>query len=84
MAELKESFVQVLHEMFETAEKEGREFIRVTSGDLHQRVGAINRYPACCNAMRSEMQAADIIISSPPKGDGASLVIEYKLPRGKK
>jgi len=37
--------------------------------------------PVCCNVMLSEMSNEDVIVSKPPKGQGASLVIRYKLPR---
>lgn len=31
--------------------------------------------------MRSEMNNGDRVVSSPPSGAGASLVIEYQVPR---
>ena len=33
--------------------------------------------PECCEVMYSKMKGNDSIISSPPKGKGASLTIRY-------
>lgn len=38
--------------------------------------------PVCCSVMRKAMGPNDHEIQAPPKGDGASLTIEYRLPRG--
>ena len=36
----------------------------------------------CCNVMYAEMvEGVDDILSAPPSGQGASVVIEYLLPR---
>ena len=38
--------------------------------------------PVCCDVMYAEMlDEADAILAAPTKGKGASLVIEYLLPR---
>jgi 5-methylcytosine-specific restriction protein A len=78
-------FHTVLREIFFSKEKQGLSKIAVNSGDLHRRVGGYpgknHRMPTCCSAMRSEMRDGDRIIQSPPKGNGASLTIEYQLPR---
>ena len=43
--------------------------------------GPDHRMPVCCDVMYAEMlDAADAILAAPPKGKGASLVIEYLLP----
>jgi hypothetical protein len=43
--------------------------------------GNNHRMPVCCAAMRAEMRAGDNIVRAPPSGDGANVVIEYRLPR---
>lgn len=67
------------------AERSGQRLLRVRSGDLHRRVGGYpgpsHKMPQCCRAMRTAMSIGDIVIESPPKGAGANLVIEYRLPR---
>ena len=56
------------------------------SGDLHKRVGGYpgsnHRMPVCCEVMYAEMiDGVDEILHAPPKRKGASLEIEYLLPR---
>jgi 5-methylcytosine-specific restriction protein A len=59
--------------------------ITIKSGDLHRRVGGYpshnHRMPVCCHVMRANMRSGDQILAAPPKGDGATLVIRYRLPR---
>ena len=58
-----------------------RNYIDITSGDIHLEMGGYPqpnpRMPSCCNAMRQLMLEGDIIISEPPKGNGATLTIRY-------
>jgi 5-methylcytosine-specific restriction protein A len=60
-------------------------FVDVKSGDLHRRVGGYpsydHRMPICCSVMKNIMKSGDIILHKPPSGQGASLIIRYKLPR---
>jgi 5-methylcytosine-specific restriction protein A len=57
----------------------------VTAGDLHRSVGGYpgqhHRMPVCCRAMRSALTQEDTILAQPPKGDGATLAISYRIPR---
>jgi 5-methylcytosine-specific restriction protein A len=79
-------FVKALNAAFLEAERAGQSSIRVKSGDLHRQVGGYpgpsHRMPVCCKVMRSAMFPGDRILEAPPKGAGASLVVEYVLPRG--
>ncbi|MBQ3369055.1 hypothetical protein IJG44_09175 [bacterium] len=52
-------------------------FIDLKAGDIHKAVGADNRMPSCCNAMRNFMKGDDKILSQPPQGDGSSVTIRY-------
>jgi 5-methylcytosine-specific restriction protein A len=78
-------FTGELQRIFADAEQRGLNSISVNSGELHRRVGGYpgrnHRMPMCCSAMRRIMKDGDIIIQAPPRGDGASLTIEYQLPR---
>ena len=60
-------------------------YVDVTSGDLHRRVGGYpgpsHRMPICCSVMRQSMLGGDVIVAEPPKGNGATLTIRYRLPR---
>ena len=60
--------------------------VRIKAGDLHRSVGGYpgpnHRMPICCAAMRAAMQSGDRVVDGPPSGKGASLTIEYRLPRG--
>ena len=79
-------FVAKLNTMLSRAEEEGLSEIRLSAGELHREVGGYpgvdHRMPVCCNAMRKAMQIGDALIKEPPSGQGASLTIKYKLPRG--
>ena len=58
-----EDFRQVLQRSLDDAQRQGKEFLIVTAGDLHRRVGGYpgpnHRMPACCGAMRSLMRDGD-------------------------
>ncbi len=79
-------FRQTLLDRFAAAEREGVTSLLVKAGDLHREVGGYpglkHRMPSCCAALRGAMQPGDQFIYVPPKGNGASLTIEYRLPRG--
>lgn len=81
-------FTAKLNTIFSEAEKERLSEITVNAGELHKEVGGYpspsgnHRMRACCNAMRQAMQKGDVVIEEPPKGEGKSLTIKYKLPRG--
>jgi hypothetical protein len=61
----------------------GMTHIDITSGEVHRQVGGYpgrnHRMATCCDTMRSIMKENDSIISEPPKGKGATLVIRYRL-----
>lgn len=79
-------FTAKLNTMLSKAEKERLPAIEINAGELHRKVGGYpgvdHRMPVCCNAMRKAMQIGDVVIEEPPSGQGASLTIKYKLPRG--
>jgi hypothetical protein len=79
-------FHDELMRLFQHAVNNGLENIEVSAGELHRSVGGYpgpdHRMPVCCSVMRSEFSAdCDLVLESPPKGDGASLTIRYNLPR---
>ncbi|MDR1257496.1 MAG: hypothetical protein LBJ86_07090 [Spirochaetaceae bacterium] len=80
-----EIFRKALRKIFDRESKAGASTVVVNSGNLHRLVGGYpgtnHRMPICCSVMRQEMKDVDRIIDSPPKGNGASLSIEYQLPR---
>jgi len=85
MAATRDEFAAELERIFNDAEQLDLNFIGVSSRALHRRVGGYpgrnHRMPVCCDAMRAAMCADDRIVRQPPKGDGASLLIHYVLPR---
>jgi 5-methylcytosine-specific restriction protein A len=80
-----EIFRKALHEIFDSEGKAGAATVVVNSGNLHRLVGGYpgpnHRMPICCDVMRQEMRDGDRVIAEPPRGNGASLTIEYLLPR---
>jgi hypothetical protein len=79
-------FQKAVDEIFRSAQQQGLREITITSGDLHRQVGGYpsnnHRMPVCCHVLRANMSTGDQILAAPPKGDGATLVIRYRLPRG--
>ena len=80
-----ENFRIALIEILEKSQKQGLSFVDIRSGDLHRSLGDYpgpnHRMPLCCSVMRNFMDQKDMIIASPPRGNGATLVIRYHLPR---
>ena len=79
----KSAFQEELQRVFSAAQ--GETCTTVVAGDLHRRVGG---YPnrnhhmrLCCRVMREAMRVGDEEIQSPASGAGASLKIQYRLPR---
>lgn len=86
MAKNKDDFKNTLLCIFKLSQLvRGISGVAVRSGDLHTLVGdypgADHRMPVCCNVMKEEMKAGDQILDEPSSGQGANLVIFYKLPR---
>lgn len=78
-------FDKALREFFLKAESNNLASIQLTSKDLHLEVGEYpgpnHRMPTCCKVMRDAMRVGDKTIAAPPKGNGATLRIEYHFPR---
>lgn len=74
-------FEETLNTILYEARANGRKFELVCSSELHMRVGGYqgskHRMPLCSSVMRVIMQANDLILRQPPKGNGATLEIEY-------
>lgn len=85
MAATKIDFERALREVLLEAERSGLDSVAVDAASLHRRVGGYpgndHRMPVCCSVMRQTMEYTDVILSAPPKGNGASLLIRYDLPR---
>lgn len=85
MAAMSDDFKSALQAIFAEAERLDLSFIGITAGALHRRVGGYpgddHRMPVCCSVMRGAMAVADRIVDQPPKGDGASLLVHYSIPR---
>ena len=87
---VRSQFENALRAIFSAAKRSHHEEISVQSGDLHRAVGgyppkknANHRMPVCCSVMLDFMEEKDEIIKSPPKRQGATLLIRYVLPRKK-
>lgn len=82
-----EEFKVELHRMMLEAVQQGKEYVEINAGELHRRVGgypgANHRMPNCCQVMRQAFISGygDIVLEEPPKGQGASLTIRYRVPR---
>jgi 5-methylcytosine-specific restriction protein A len=79
------AFHQALRRQFTRAARAGERSVRVQAGALHRIIGGYpgprHRMPTCCEVMQSERRPGDAVLQSPPRGVGASLTIEYKVPR---
>lgn len=76
-------FREELSNMMSASRKQGKKYIDVMSKELHTRVGGYpgtnHRMPVCCSVMYQMMSGNDEVLSSPPKGKGATLFIRYYL-----
>lgn len=58
-----------------------KEYVDICAGNLHRVVGGYpgknHKMPICSSVMKTTMSGDDVILQSPPKGNGASLVIRY-------
>lgn len=79
------TFAEEIARRFIEAEKLGADSIKVNAGEVHQAVGGYpgknHSMPTCCDAMYREQRDGDQVVSAPFKGKGATLTIEYMLPR---
>jgi 5-methylcytosine-specific restriction protein A len=85
MAYSTRDFEAELNRKLFAATNEGKRNAAVNAGELHRQLGEYpgpnHRIPICCEVMHREMKVGDQLISTPPKGKGASLTIRYQLPR---
>ncbi|WP_421580101.1 hypothetical protein [Shinella sp. M31] len=77
-----ETFTAKIRELLASAKGDT---LTLNAGDIHRDIGGYpgynHRMPQCCKVMYAEMREGDRVVSAPPKGLGASLTIEYRLPR---
>lgn len=80
-----DDFREALKKLFDQALRNGNSEIVICSGEFHKSVGWYpgknHRMPTCCSVMKSAMTDGDVILSEPKKGKGATLIIQYQLPR---
>jgi len=80
-----EHFRSMLSSLLDEAGRLGFSYVGITAGALHRRVGGYpgkeHRMPVCCVAVRGVMGPSDRIVEQPPSGNGASLLIQFALPR---
>ena len=76
---------QALRTQLARAQASGARYVDINSGELHRELGGYpapnHNMPTVCNVMNRLTNAADKVVSEPPKGKGASLTIRYRLPR---
>jgi 5-methylcytosine-specific restriction protein A len=76
-----EDFRREVLRRLQEAERGGAAFIKIRSGDIHRDLGGKNSNAMVCNAMRSLMTTADVLVEQPPSGQGGTFVVQYVLPR---
>ena len=80
-----ETFTAEINRQMVEAETRGARSVTITSGQTHRQVGGYpgtnHRMKTCCDVMEKMMLPGDRIVDKPRKGKGASLTIEYMLPR---
>lgn len=81
----KEEFRALIQGKFREASQRNARHIRLNSGELHRELGGYpgpkHSMPSCCEALYEVKKSGDMIVSAPAKGKGASLTIEFKIPR---
>ncbi len=85
MAPTAKVFQAELDRRFKQALLDGKSHIDIQSGSIHREVGGYpgsdNRMPVCCGIIYKNMSPADVCLSRPPSGLGATLEVRYVLPR---
>jgi hypothetical protein len=84
MPKTEADFLPAIRGLMREAQAASRSFVDINAGDVHRGVGDYpgdHRMPICCRVMKADMRGGDVILSTPPKGQGASLTIRYQLPR---
>lgn len=82
-----QTFRTSLTEIFKEVSKYPIHEVTIISGELHRKIGGYpgiasnHRMSECCRVMKQLMNEDDEIVSQPPRGQGATLTIRYKLPR---
>ena len=76
-----QDFENEIDKIFAQATILGLCYAGIKSRDLHNKLGANNEYPKCCNAMKNKKTGKDKILETPPKGQGRDLTILYEIPR---
>lgn len=78
-----ETFEKELTKILNEAKELRKEYIDITSKELHTKVGGYpgknHVMPTCCNVMRRMMKKNDFIKNQPLKGNGATLEIRYYI-----
>jgi hypothetical protein len=78
-------FREALERELRKASTAGLETVAIRAGNLHRSVGGYpgprHAMPTCCAAMHAAMEIGDRVVEAPPSGKGASLTIEFRLPR---
>ena len=77
----RDHFQQELRAQIEKAIKRGAEQLIVNSGELLAAVGGrpVHQMRYCCDVMREEMKAGDVVVDGSENGEGAALTICYFL-----
>jgi hypothetical protein len=82
-----DEFRHELFRMMTEAQNGGKEYVEISAGELHKRVGGYpgrnHRMPNCCQVMKAQLALdyGDTVLDEPESGQGASLTIRYRLPR---
>jgi 5-methylcytosine-specific restriction protein A len=78
-------FETALQRILAGAAAAGQPSVTVNAGELHATVGGYpgpnHRMPLCCQVMKDAMRPSDAVLHSPPSGQGATLTVQYRLPR---
>lgn len=69
----------VVRDLLDQSKESGQDYIDVLPKDVERAVSDDQHVPSVCSAMRSLMKNGDEILKSPPKGNGATLLIRYYL-----
>lgn len=81
-----DDFRAELRSLFERAQDQGYDHIQIEARQLHVAVGGYparsHRMQECCRVLREAMNEGDRVVREPPSGQGATLTIRYRLPRG--
>lgn len=68
-----------IDQLFQESRQQGKEYIELVSGSIHNYLGMENRMPQVCRIMYEKMKQGDELLHTTPSGKSSTIKIRYYL-----